>query len=467
MSAPPKELIARTGRVQSWIDDPTSRLPVSCTVFVVEDEMEGPNGIEASWRFVSHALRYGAGVAVHLSKLRPKGAENGKGLVASGPVSFAKIYSTLNEILRRGGVYKNGAVVCHLDLSHPDILDFVSASRSELPWVKRCVNINPHWWTEAKQEVKEAVLQGIRQGDIWLNKTKVDRNGNRIRGNVCLEVYLPSRGTCLLQHVNLGQCELSDIQSAFVTGMSQLCALHGQTGVGASGEYLTPETDRQVGLGMLGLANLLRRSGVTYKEFGDALEAVNTKQPHPHTPASILAHELQAAIKAAAQVAKVNNMERAFAIAPTASCSYRYTDLDGYTTCPEIAPPIARHVDRDSGTFGVQSFDYGPVEIAAEVGWEAYKKVADGIMRMLDGTGLLHGYSFNSWSDVITYDEAFIEEWLQSSQTSLYYSLQVMGDTQDKTSAYAALEESEVDSYLESILYDRDDDPAPDCNCGE
>ena len=26
--------------------------------------MEGPNGIEASWRFVSHALRFGAGVAV-------------------------------------------------------------------------------------------------------------------------------------------------------------------------------------------------------------------------------------------------------------------------------------------------------------------------------------------------------------------------------------------------------------------
>ena len=78
-------------------------LPVSCTVFVVEDSMEGPEGIEASWRFVSHALRHGAGVAVHLSNLRPKGSENGKGLTASGPVSFAKIYSTLNEILRRGG----------------------------------------------------------------------------------------------------------------------------------------------------------------------------------------------------------------------------------------------------------------------------------------------------------------------------------------------------------------------------
>ena len=91
------EFIARTGRVQSWIDDPNSRLPVSCTVFVVEDSMEGPNGIEASWRFVSHALRFGAGVAVHLSKIRAAGTDNGKGLVASGPVSFGKIYSCLNE----------------------------------------------------------------------------------------------------------------------------------------------------------------------------------------------------------------------------------------------------------------------------------------------------------------------------------------------------------------------------------
>jgi len=458
-----KELIARTGRVQSWIDDPHSRLPVSCTVFVVEDECEGPNGIEASWRFVSHALRNGAGVAVHLSKLRPKGAENSKGLVASGPVSFAKIYSTLNEVLRRGGVYKNGAVVCHLDLNHPDVLEFIQASRAELPWVKRCVNINDYWWEKATPNVRQALLQGIRQGDIWLNKTKIDAHGNRIRGNVCLEVYLPSRGTCLLQHVNLGGCELNDIQGAFVHGMSELCALHAKTGVGDSGEYLSPETDRQVGLGMLGLANLLRRSGVSYKEFGEALEALNNKTPYAHTAASVLAHELRAGITAAAHVARVANMDRAFAIAPTASCSYRYKDLDGYTTCPEIAPPIARQVDRDSGTFGVQSFDYGPVEIASEVGWEAYRKVADGIMRMLDATGLLHGYSFNSWSDVITYDEAFIEEWLQSPQTSLYYSLQVMGDTQDKTSAYAALDESEVDDYLESIL----NDPAPDCNCGE
>jgi hypothetical protein len=215
---------------------------------------------------------------------------------------------------------------------------------------------------------------------------------------------------------------------------------------------------------MLGLANLLRRYGVTYEEFGEALAAVNDgNKAIFHDAAAVLAQELKAGIEAAAQVARFNRMDRAFAIAPTASCSYRYKDPDGYTTCPEIAPPIARQVDRDSGTFGVQSYDYGPVEIASEVGWDAYTSVVNGIVQMLDKTGLLHGYSFNSWSDVVTYDEAFIEEWLNSPQTSLYYSLQVMGDVQDKSSAYAALDESEVDDYLDSIL----SDPAPDCNCGE
>ncbi len=445
-------LIARTGRVQSWLDNPESRLPVSCTVFVVEDSMEGDNGIEASWRYVSHGLRFGAGVAVHLSKLRPNGSENGKGLVASGPVSFAKIYSALNETLRRGGVYKNGACVIHLDANHDDIVEFITTPRSQLPWVKRCVDIDTGMWNKLDITTKEALIYGIRSGDIWLNKIKYNKAGQRIYGNVCLEVYLPSRGTCLLQHINLSACHTRDLKEAFAKGMSELCDLHGRTGVGGSGEYLPPEIDRQVGLGVLGLANFLRRHSLTYAEFGEALEQLNTKQTVTNEKAHDIVWNLKEAIEGAAYIAKANFMERAFAIAPTASCSYRSEDLDGFTATPEIAPPIARSVDRDSGTFGVQRYNYGDVEIASEVGWDVYKRVADNIMILLDNTGLLHGYSFNSWSDVVEYDNEFVEEWLLSPQTSLYYSLQVMGDVQDKSDAYAALDKAEVDDYLQDIL---------------
>ncbi len=445
----PHPLIARTGRIDSWIKNPDGRLPVSCTVFVVDDSIEGDNGIEASWRFVSHALRYGAGVAVHLSKLRPNGHTNEKGLVASGPVSFGKVYSALNETIRRGGIYKNGACVLHLDLDHDDILEFITTPRHELPWVKRCVDLTPEMWKNTPY--KKELLEGIKSGDIWLNKIK-HQHGERIYSNVCLEVYLPSRGTCLLQHVNLGACTLGNIQEGFVTAMSELCDLHARTGVGESGEYLAPSLDRQVGLGMLGLANLLRRYGVTYAELGEALDRINQGLTPQEGDAAKIAFGLKRGIIAASDVAHEHGMDRAFAIAPTASCSYNSKDLDGFTACPEIAPPIARSVDRDSGTFGVTSYDYGEVEIASEVGWDAYKRVADGIMTMLNKTGLLHGYSFNSWSDVVTYDNAFVEEWLDSPQTSLYYSLQVMGDTQDKSSAYAALDEGDVEDYLSGIL---------------
>ena len=86
-------------------------------------------------------------------------------------------------------------------------------------------------------------------------------------------------------------------------------------------------------------------------------------------------------------------------------------------------------------------------------------------------TELCHGYSFNSWSDVVIYDEEFIQRWLRSPQTSLYYSLQVMQNTQDKTDALTALDgnfgtmfgfNDDTDEVLEIF-----NDPASCVGCAE
>jgi hypothetical protein len=391
-------------------------------------------------------------------------------LVASGPVSFGKIYSCLNEQLRRGGVYKNGAVVLHLDINHGDILEFLTTPRHELPWAKRCVNVTTALWDEATDEVKNEILKGIARGDIWLAKIRYDQHGKRIFANVCLEVFLKSRGTCLLQHVNLGACRPEDISTAFAVGMSELIELHNKTGVEKTGEYLTQENDRQVGLGVLGLANLLALEEVTYEEFADALDQLPTATPK----ATKIVSALSAGFSVAASLARSANMDRAFAIAPTASCSYRYTDRAGYTTAPEIAPPIGRTVDRDSSTFGVQQYDYGNVETADQVGWDAYFRVCNGIVQMMHDTGLSHGYSFNSWSDVVQYDEEFIQSWLVSPQTSLYYSLQVNQNTQAKDDAMVALDDqfdfdfSDIeDSDNTDANYSVFNDPALCVGCAE
>jgi hypothetical protein len=454
MTRPVSNLISRTGRVQSWVDNPESRLPVSCTVFVVEDTMEGPEGIEASWRFTSYALRNGAGCSIHLSNLRPKGADNGRGLTASGPVSFAKIYSTLNEILRRGGTFKNGAITLHLDYTHPDALGhivdgkyepgFIDTPRHELPWVKRCLDVDDDFLDNSSPELIDAVLKAIASGDLWLNKIKYDDNGQRIYGNVCLEVYLPHRGTCLLQHVNLGQCTLDTLEEAFKEGMTSLVELHPKTGVDADGVYLSPTLDKQVGLGILGLANFLAQEGVTYAQLAIVSRCWSHNTPVPPfcAQAASIAGRLCLAIWQASKIAEDAGFQRAFAIAPTASCSYRSTDLRGYACAPELAPPINRSIDRDSGTFGVQPFEYPPdVETAAEVGWEDYKDVANLIVSTFSTTRLFHGYSFNSWSDQVTYNRAFLADWLDSPQTSLYYALQVAPDTQAKDDALGVLDE--------------------------
>ena len=297
-------------------------------------------------------------------------------------------------------------------------------------------------WDMATPKVKQAILQGIARGDIWLAKIKRDQRGERVYANVCLEVFLKSRGTCLLEHINVAACTPEELPLAFAAGMQELVELHGKTGVESTGEYLTQEEDRQVGLGMLGLANLLALEGVTYAQFGEALKQhLYEEYDTTVTPAArkiVLA--LQDGINAAADIARSSNMDRAFAIAPTASCSYRYTDRAGYTTAPELAPPIGRTVDRDSSTFGVQQYDYGNVETAEDVGWDNYKAVVDGIMEMLSRTGLAHGYSYNTWSDVVSYTPEFIDNWLASPQTSMYYSLQVMQNTQAKDDALAALD---------------------------
>ena len=258
--------------------------------------------------------------------------------------------------------------------------------------------------------------------------------------------------------------------------MEELIELHAKTGVENTGEYLTQAEDRQVGLGMLGLANLLALEKVTYAQFGEALNAhLYPEGDYIVTPeASKIVKALQLGIDSAAAVASRANMDRAFAIAPTASCSYRYTDREGFTTTPEIAPPIGRTVDRDSSTFGVQQFNYGNVETCEEVGWSNYKTVVDGIMEMLNRTGLAHGYSYNTWSDVVQYTNEFIEEWLDSPQTSMYYSLQVMQNTQAKDDALAALDGDFGTMFgFDDLADDQDDvldifnDPASCVGCAE
>lgn len=446
----PKDFVM-TGRVNSWLNKPEGRLPVSCTGIAVQDSMEGLDGIENSWLFASYALRNGAGVAIDLSDLRPRGADNGRGLVASGPCGFAEVYSKLNEILRRGGAYKNGAITLYLDYDHPDLEEFLNMTPEQLPWAKRAIYVDDRLMESPHLDL---IIQRMRDGKLWLSKKRWDRHGRRLYSQVCMEIAFFSRSTCLLGHLNAGTVEVEGIPEAMEAGTRFLCELHGQTGVGKDDRYLRPEEDKQVGYGVVGLANLLARESITYADFVTALERILGYGEERSLQASMtnraspkawqIASRFLEGYDRAAFVAQSYGMERAFTIAPTASCSFRYRDSRGYTLTPEISIPNChpknKRVLRDSETFGAIEYEYPPeVETAFDTEWNIQYRLMKAWQTLMNTTGLSHAISFNIW-DKQEIDREFITDWLRSPLWTTYYRQQVISQmTQDKSCVFNAV----------------------------
>lgn len=480
--------IAAVGRIRDWLTDPHSdRYPVSCTIFNVEDSMEGTEGIESAWLYTSKALRYAAGVGINLSELRSNGTENGKGLISSGAVGFLSILSRINEILRRGGKFKNGAVVGYIDSYSGDLPEWLGMSYTEclkLPatlfypytpfkippkdaeydtsWAKRALYVSDDPNSKEyllNHPLLDYIIRAMKAGTVWLSKKQWDKEGNRLYSQVCMEILLKSRGTCLLTHVNLGQInDLDQIPDMFENSMKFLCELHGSTdlGQGENSQYLSSEVDRQVGLGVLGLANLLANYKVTYSEFVECLgdfahilkkyekyepnmfNAVDFLMNWDNTNAYKIVEKLYTGYHKAAAVAKAFKMDRAFTIAPTATCSYKNVDFNGYTTAPEISPPIAHPITkvtvRDSGMNGTIEYSYPPsVEVAESVEFETYYNLVDLWYRVfLSVEGLDHAISFNLW-DTLDITQEWIEKWLKSAIKTTYYRKQVRQSAVDKS----------------------------------
>lgn len=117
----------------------------ACFVLDVEDSIEG---IMETLKNTAIVFKAGGGMGYNFSKLRPEGSfVSTTGGSASGPISFMRLFDTMTEVIKQGGI-RRGANMGILNSNHPDIERFITAKHGNkaLRNFNISVLIMPDFW---------------------------------------------------------------------------------------------------------------------------------------------------------------------------------------------------------------------------------------------------------------------------------------------------------------------------------
>ena len=291
----------------------------------VEDSLDG---IFDALKEGALTMQQGGGVGYDFSTLRPRGAAaRSHGVVASGPVSFMRIWDSMCATLLSTG-YRRGAMMGTLRCDHPDIEEFIDAKHDPQQLrnfnlsvlvtddFMRAVEADTDWplvfpamatgedrdallqrsWPGYTTEVPCRVYRHVRARDLWEQLLRgsfdcaepgvlfIDRinAGNNLgyrerisATNPCGEIPLPAYGACVLGSLNLvhfvcrpfkhsASVDWSRLDAATAVAVRLLDNVVDISRYPLAAQAAQARSSRRIGLGITGLADALIMLGLHY-----------------------------------------------------------------------------------------------------------------------------------------------------------------------------------------------------------
>lgn len=261
---------------------------------------------------LARTYSYGGGCGIDISGLSPRGAAiSNAAKETSGAVSFMELYSLVTSLIGQNG--RRGALMISIDCSHPDVEEFIDLktdlekvtkanisvrlSNEFMDAVKANGNFRLHY---RRSETGQLIEKTIRAKDLFHHIAETNWDyaepgalfWDRIRSwnllsntkefsyagvNPCAEEPLPAGGSCLLGSINLSEF----VENPFTENASfdfvsfkecvriSVKALNEVLDEGLPLHPLKEQQEsvaawRQIGLGIMGLGDMLIKLGLTY-----------------------------------------------------------------------------------------------------------------------------------------------------------------------------------------------------------